>query len=72
MNASFIGAAPPPDGVTPDFDHPKDVLHTINLVSGVLGIAIMVPFVVGRMFIKIHMMKSVVLEDCEFLQAIEG
>jgi hypothetical protein len=66
MADALQGSAPPPDGVVPDFEHPNDVLHTINLVSGILGIAMMAPFVVGRIFIKVHMLKQMVLEDCKF------
>lgn len=64
MSDASQGAAPPPDGRTPDFGHPTDVLHTINLVSSILGIAMMAPFVIGRMFIKLHMLGTLVLEDC--------
>ncbi|CZR52684.1 uncharacterized protein PAC_02561 [Phialocephala subalpina] len=63
MSDLLQGAAPPPDGVIPDFEHPVDVLNTINLVSGILGIAMMVPFVVGRIAIKLHILKTLVLED---------
>lgn len=63
MSDPLQGAAPPPNGVTPDFEHPKDVLNTINLVSGILGIAMMVPFVIGRIAIKLHILKTLVLED---------
>ncbi|KUJ13393.1 uncharacterized protein LY89DRAFT_785111 [Mollisia scopiformis] len=63
MTEQILGAAPPPGGVTPNFDHPEDVLATINLVSGILGIALMAPFVIGRIFIKVHILKNMVLED---------
>lgn len=65
MTDLSTGAALPPAGVTPDFENPEDVLHTINLVSGILGISLMAPFVIGRIFIKVHMLKQVVLEDCK-------
>lgn len=64
MSKSADGALPPP-GVTLNFDHPKDVLHTINLVTGALTIALMAPFVFIRMYIKICIRRSIEREDCK-------
>ncbi|TDZ32284.1 hypothetical protein CTRI78_v011781 [Colletotrichum trifolii] len=33
-------AAPPPNNVLPDLQHPTDILHTINFVSQLLAIVL--------------------------------
>jgi hypothetical protein len=58
-------AAPPPAGVTPNFEHPQDVLHTVNLVSNVLCIAVVTPFVLVRVYIKTRIVRSFNTEDCK-------
>ena len=63
--SSLEGAAPPPDGVIPNFQHPKDVLRTINIVSGILVIALMFPFICLRIMVNGLVMRRLVLEDCE-------
>ncbi|KAJ0120616.1 integral membrane protein [Diaporthe amygdali] len=45
------GATPPPPGRTPNFENPEDVLHTINLVSQILSVAIVTPVVSLRLYI---------------------
>ncbi|KZL85719.1 integral membrane protein [Colletotrichum incanum] len=47
-----IGAAAPPDNVVPNLHHPKDVLHSINLVSQILAIALVSLFMVLRLYAK--------------------
>lgn len=61
--SSLIGAAPPPDGVTPNFAHPQDVLHTINTVSGILTIGLVAPFVLARLYIRLFVARLFVTED---------
>ncbi|KAK2034727.1 hypothetical protein LX32DRAFT_607837 [Colletotrichum zoysiae] len=46
------GAAPPPEGVIPNLQHPEDVLHTINLVSQILSITLVTIFMLLRIFAK--------------------
>lgn len=50
MTARQIGAATPPKGVTPDFDHPTDVLRTVNYVTQALSLV----FVTLFMFLKYY------------------
>ncbi|KAJ0142997.1 hypothetical protein CTA2_1339 [Colletotrichum tanaceti] len=45
-------AAPPPEGVVPDFQNPKDVLHTINLVAQILSIVLVSLFMILRLYAK--------------------
>ncbi|KAL1858264.1 hypothetical protein Daus18300_010010 [Diaporthe australafricana] len=45
------GATPAPPGRVPNFEHPEDVLHTINLVSQVLAVATVTPIVCFRLYI---------------------
>ncbi|KAK1593764.1 uncharacterized protein LY79DRAFT_589528 [Colletotrichum navitas] len=46
------GAAPPPEGVVPDLQHPEDVLHTINLVSQILSVSVVTLFMLLRIYAK--------------------
>ncbi|GKT51315.1 uncharacterized protein ColSpa_11496 [Colletotrichum spaethianum] len=45
-------AAKPPDNVVPNLQHPEDVLHSVNLVSQILAIALTSLFVVLRFYTK--------------------
>ncbi|EFQ31743.1 uncharacterized protein GLRG_06718 [Colletotrichum graminicola M1.001] len=47
-----IGAAPPPPGVTPDFDNPRDVGHTSHIVFTSFIQAIVVLFFALRIYVK--------------------
>lgn len=68
--SSIEGAAPPPDGVSPNFEHPEDVLRTINFVTGVLVIALMVPFIFLQVLLKVLIVRSFVIEDCRLLSTL--
>ncbi|KAK2010232.1 hypothetical protein LZ32DRAFT_639569 [Colletotrichum eremochloae] len=46
------GAAPPPEGVVPNLEHPEDVLHTINLVSQILSFTTVTLFMLLRIYAK--------------------
>ncbi|KAG4434422.1 hypothetical protein IFR05_010088 [Cadophora sp. M221] len=61
--SAIQGSAPPPLGVTPNFENPTDVLKTINLVTIVITIAMMAPLVVGRVLIRALITKAFNLED---------
>jgi hypothetical protein len=61
------GEVSPPDGITPDFLHPKDVMNTINQVSVILCIILIALFVSTRLYIKAIIVKSFLREDCEFV-----
>ncbi|OLN88242.1 hypothetical protein CCHL11_00077 [Colletotrichum chlorophyti] len=50
--SSQEGAAPPPQGVVPNFEKPEDVLHTINLVSQILSITSVTIFMLMRIYAK--------------------
>lgn len=65
MTALQTGAATPPKGVTPDFDHPTDVLRTVNYVTQALSLV----FVTLFMFLKYYAKTTVLrgtwnLDDC--------
>lgn len=49
---SYPGALAPPEGVTPDLEHPEDVLHTINYVTQGLTIVMVTIFVGLRAYAK--------------------
>ncbi|KAG7049788.1 integral membrane protein [Colletotrichum scovillei] len=57
------GAAPPPEGVVPDFQHPQDVLHTINLVSQILSIVSVSIFMMLRIYAKTLIAPPFYLDD---------
>ncbi|OHE94511.1 hypothetical protein CORC01_10231, partial [Colletotrichum orchidophilum] len=57
------GAAPPPKGVVPDFQHPQDVLHTINLVSQILSIVSVSIFMMLRIYAKALIAPPFYLDD---------
>lgn len=63
--AQLEAAIPPPAGVKSNFSNPKDVLHTVNLVTQVLCIIVVTIFVVIRIWIKTHYHKNLNSEDCE-------
>ena len=63
--ADPVGAMPPPDGVTPNFAHPQDVLHTINTVIGILTICLIGPFVLVRLYIRLCITRTFAREDCK-------
>ncbi|KAH9229204.1 hypothetical protein K456DRAFT_1845470 [Colletotrichum gloeosporioides 23] len=50
--SSQVGAAPPPEGVVPNFENPTDVLHTINLVSQILSIISVSLFMMIRCYLN--------------------
>ncbi|WQF80653.1 hypothetical protein CDEST_05667 [Colletotrichum destructivum] len=56
-------AAPPPEGVVPDFQNPKDVLHTINLVSQILSIVMVSLFMILRLYAKMFIAPPFHTED---------
>lgn len=63
--SAMQGSSPPPLGVTPNFEHPEDVLKTINTISIILVIAAMAPLVAGRIYIRVCVTKVFYVEDCK-------
>jgi len=62
-----VGAIPPPPGVEPNFENPEDILHTINLVSQILSMVIMTPFIIIRVYVKIWVAPPFLPDDCKSL-----
>lgn len=58
------GGTPPPPGKVPNFEHPEDVLHTINLVSQVLAIALITPVVGLRLWTRWRVSPPFLIDDC--------
>lgn len=60
-------AIPHPDGVVPNFEHPEDVLNTINKITQGLCIPIVSLFVALRLWIRIRVQKKKNFgrEDCK-------
>jgi hypothetical protein len=52
MNASYPGAAAPPEGATVDLDHPRDVLRTVNYVTQALTLIFVSTFVALKIYSK--------------------
>ncbi|KAF8848944.1 hypothetical protein BDZ45DRAFT_540839, partial [Acephala macrosclerotiorum] len=57
------GAVPPPPGVTPDFEHPQDVLHTISLITQLLCLSIVTPIVWLKIYARARIQKIMYRED---------
>ncbi|KAF4980174.1 hypothetical protein FZEAL_3752 [Fusarium zealandicum] len=53
---SFPGAAPPPTGVEPNLDHPRDVLKTCNYVTQGFTILSVTVFIATRFYAKSKVM----------------
>ncbi|KAI9048002.1 hypothetical protein LZ554_007800 [Drepanopeziza brunnea f. sp. 'monogermtubi'] len=58
-----VGASPAPPGVIPNFENPKDVLRTINFVTGGLAIGLTTLFVFGRLYVRLWVARAVLIED---------
>lgn len=58
------GATPAPPGIIPDFENPEDVLHTVNLVSQVLAIALVTPVVGFRLWVRWRIVPPFLIDDC--------
>ncbi|KAK0118650.1 hypothetical protein ONS95_007532 [Cadophora gregata] len=54
---------PPPPGITPNFEHPEDVLKTVNIVAVAATIAVIAPLVAGRVTIKLCITRVFNVED---------
>lgn len=60
---SFPGAAPPPEGVTPNLDNPADILVTTNYVTQALTLFFTTVFVATRFFAKYKVMGGGISRD---------
>lgn len=71
MSAQEIvqGATPPPPGRIPNFENPEDVLHTINLVSQILAVAITTPIVALRLWVRWKINPPFLIDDCKSTKA---
>ncbi|PLN78833.1 hypothetical protein BDW42DRAFT_201964 [Aspergillus taichungensis] len=54
---------PPPPGITSNFEHPHDALHTVNKVTQILCLVVTTVVVIIRALVRIHLHRSVTLED---------
>ena len=52
----YSGSIPPPDGVTPNLNHPFDALRTCCIVVQVLNIIVVTGFVALRVYAKSKVM----------------
>jgi hypothetical protein len=62
--ADFIGAMPPPPGVTPNLVDPAFNGQKIIIV-GVAFPILMIPFLAARLYAKIFLIRKFHLDDCE-------
>lgn len=63
--APVVGSLPPPPGKTPNFEHPKDVLRTVNFVTQSLCISLVTILVLIRVYTRAVIQKIVYKEDCK-------
>ncbi|OHW99307.1 integral membrane protein [Colletotrichum incanum] len=60
---SLAGAAPPPPGQTPNFDHPQDERYTIHMTFMILAQVVVTTFLLIHVYVKLLGVKSFRLED---------
>ncbi|TLD21118.1 hypothetical protein PspLS_09269 [Pyricularia sp. CBS 133598] len=60
---NITAAAPPPPGVTPNFEQPQDVLYSINFYTQIVCMALVTPFVAMRVLVKVYLSPPFLIED---------
>lgn len=63
------GAASPPLGVTPNFEHPEDILSTFNIAACGVVIGLMAAFVAIRLLIRAFVTRTLDKDDCMVLSS---
>lgn len=63
--SAVVGAVPPPPGVTPNLQHPEDVIATVNIATQISSICLMTPFIALRLYAKGWVAPPLLLDDCE-------
>lgn len=58
------GSIPPPPGVIPNFNSPKDELNTILIVTQALCISFVTIFLALRVYVRLRILRSFGKEDC--------
>lgn len=67
LSTSFVPAAPPPEGVTPNFAEPEDVYYTANLVNTAVCIGVVNSAFLLHAYVKLVVKGGQILhEDCRF------
>lgn len=65
-SSSFVPAAPPPDGILPNFDNPRDVYYTANFVITITSITVVNLLFLIHAYVKWQVKRGTVLpEDCK-------
>ncbi|KAK8017186.1 hypothetical protein PG991_008262 [Apiospora marii] len=67
--SAVVGAIPPPPGVTPNLQHPEDVIATVNMATQISSICLMTPFIALRMYAKGWVAPPFLLDDWACLVA---
>lgn len=66
--ANLLAAAEPPPGMVPNFAHPKDVYHTVDILVQGLSLVIMTAFFAIRVYVKMVIKRGeTLLEDCTLI-----
>lgn len=58
MTSAQTGAATPPDGITPNFDNPTDVLRTVNYVTQALSLFFVSLFMCLKYYAKTTVLRG--------------
>lgn len=58
-----VGQLPPPEGVVPDFDNPRDVGHHANIVGLVVCCVLATIFVAIRVYVRFFLNRRILLSD---------
>lgn len=60
---SYPGAFPPPPGVTPNLENPKDAGRVANIVGLVICDVLVTVLFATRVWVKLRITKNILLED---------
>lgn len=56
--ADYPGAAPPPEGVTPDMENPHDSLRTVLYVTQAVTLLFVTLFIGMRVYAKAYLLRN--------------
>lgn len=63
ISPSFVPAAPPPEGVTPDFEDPRDVYYSANLINTAVCLAVVNSAFILHAYVKLVVKKARLLHE---------
>jgi hypothetical protein len=64
INRGPVGAVPPPEGITPDFAHPRDAGWAANIAAMIVFDVVSTAFFGVRTYVKVTSASRIWVEDC--------